>query len=466
MEAVVRFSSCGKNRYRLERTPKMRTEAIFYANEALLPQVSRDRSLLQLQETACLPDLMSPVLGMPDLHQGYGIPVGGIIASSKIVSAGCVGMDINCGVRLLATELEATEKLLQPNELKRLINLICRRIPVGVGKKTTGVYRELEIDKVISAGAEYLVVKGYGSEDDLKFCEENGRMAGALPNEISATAKARAGGELGSLGGGNHFIDIQVVEKIFDDNTAKSFGLAEGQICVMIHSGSRAVGHQTCLDYVDRFWTANRRQQPELIPNRQLASALVDSAEGRDYLAAMAGAANFGFANRQMMTHQIRLAMADWLGPEVAAENIKLVYDIGHNSAKWETHRGQKVLVHRKGATRALPPGPGYHPALVPGSMGTASYVLAGTPAAAETYFSVNHGAGRAMSRTQAKREIRAGELRRRLGRVILNQPAQKVLDEAPMAYKDIEAVIETLAEIGVTRRIAKLKPVAVIAGA
>ncbi|MCH7951783.1 RtcB family protein [Patescibacteria group bacterium] len=472
--AEVAFERIDVNTYRIKRTPQMRVDALFFANTKLLPQVTRDRSLEQLRQTAELPHLLSPVLGMPDMHEGYGIPVGGVMASEKIVSAGCVGMDINCGVRLLRTGVEYDERLFDERGLKEIVRLVEETIPVGLGGEYKREHPELVLERVIVDGAQHLVEQGYGSKDDLVHCEEQGRIAGADPDKLSDRSRKRARRQVGSLGSGNHFLELQRITEIYDEPIAKILGLHKDLVCFMIHSGSRALGHQTCLDYTGTFQRANQQRQPELVPVRNLASALVDSQVGKDYLAAMYGAINFAFANRQMMTHQFRRAFGEYMKKRGAKAQVEVVYDVAHNSAKWETHRGSRVLVHRKGATRALPPEhpdnpPAYrkvgHPAFVPGSMGTPSFVVVGTEKAEETYFSVNHGAGRAMSRREAKRTFSKEDFERQMKGVVFNMPYRAIADEAPLAYKDINEVIATLEEIGIAKRVAKLVPLAVIKG-
>ena len=470
----IPFTKIGPNRYQLERTPEMRVDAVFYANDKLLHLLTRDRSLQQLAQTAELPELLSPVLGMPDMHEGYGIPVGGIIAAKNIISAGCVGMDINCGVRLLRTNLSFDPKLFDDRTLKEIITLIERAIPVGLGGQYKTQHQGINLDKIITDGAGHLVDIGYGNPEDLIHCEEEGAITNADPEKISQRAKDRARKQVGTLGSGNHFLELQRLTKVFDKNAAKTFGLYEDQICFMIHSGSRALGHQTCIDSVNRFHYANKHQHPELVPNHELASAYIDSPEGKDYLKAMAGCINFAFANRHMITVAFRQTMKDYWKKRGIKVKVEVVYDVAHNSAKWETHHGQKVLIHRKGATRALPPGhpdnpktyiDTGHPAFIPGSMGTASFVLVGTEAANETYYSVNHGAGRTMSRKQAKQTISKEAFLKKMGSVIFNKPFQAIADEAPAAYKDVNEVITTLEEIGITKRVAQLSPLAVIKG-
>lgn len=472
--SAVNYKKIGKNRYQLERTPQMKVDAIFYANDKILPLITRDRSLEQLQQTAELPHLESPVLGMPDMHEGYGIPVGGVMVSNKLVSAGCVGMDINCGVRLLKCGVDFDKKIFDERGLREVVGLIEKVIPMGLGRRRRERLKGISFEKTIIDGARHLVDEGYGEEDDLIYTEEQGRINGANPDKFSKRAKSRAKRQIGTLGSGNHFLELQRVDKIYDEKASKTFGLHKGLICFMIHSGSRALGHQSCIDFTNRFFEENEDRHPELVPTKNLASALVVSDEGRDYLSVMNGAINFAFANRQMMTYQFREVFTKYMSKKGIDVKVQVIYGIAHNSAKWEDHRSKKVLVHRKGATRALPPGhvdnpPAYkdigHPVFVPGSMGTASYVLIGTEKAAETYFSVNHGAGRAMSRTEARRTISKKDFEKQMEGIVFNKPYRIVADEAPAAYKVVEEVVDTLEEIGITKRVAKLKPLAVLKG-
>jgi len=468
------FEKIGKNKYKLRKTAKMKVDAIFYANDKLLPLVTRDNSINQLQQTAELPFLMSPVLGMPDMHEGYGIPVGGIMVSEKIVSAGCVGMDINCGVRLLRCGVDFDENIFDTRGLIELTHLIEEVIPMGLGKARAKRPKATSLKRVILDGAKHIVEAGYGTQDDLVYTEEQGKIDGADPDNISQRAKDRAQKQIGTLGSGNHFLELQRITKIYDEKVANAFGLKKDLICFMIHSGSRALGHQSCIDYTNSFYEKNEEKNPELVPTKNLASALVSSKVGKDYLSVMNGAINFAFANRQMMAHQFRQTFEKHMKKRGIEARVEVVYDIAHNSAKWEVHRGKRVLVHRKGSTRALPPEhpdnpPAYlttgHPAFIPGSMGTSSYVVVGTKGAEETYFSVNHGAGRAMSRREAKRTISKSDFEKQMKGVVFNKPYRIVADEAPAAYKDVEDVIDSLEEIGITKRVVRLTPLAVLKG-
>jgi tRNA-splicing ligase RtcB len=465
----------GPNRYRLQRTAAMRVDGIVYLNRALLPLAYRDRSLEQLADAASLPGVVGPVCGMPDIHEGFGLPIGGVMASAKdgLISAGAVGMDINCGVRLLATGLPARK--VEVPVLRQFITRIEEYVPTGVGKR--GKQKEITgkvFEEAAHLGSQALVEAGFGRPDDVVNTEEEGCLAGADLGAVSDEAIKRGAVQLGTLGGGNHFIEVQVADEIYEPDVAEKFGLFEGQLLVMIHTGSRGFGHQICTDYSKSQLQAAKKYGIEL-PNRGLACAPVDSPEGRAYWAAMACAVNFAFANRQVIAHCVRRAFEDVFGLSSGKSGLKTVYDVAHNIAKWEEHGGRRVLVHRKGATRACPPGhpvnpQAYrstgHPVLVPGSMGTASYVLTGAGKAAESFYSVNHGAGRTLSRSAASMSISKEEFARSMGDVLINtRNYRDFLDEAPAAYKDIDQVVETLAAIGMTRKVARLKPLAVIKG-
>lgn len=470
------FSEVGVNRYRLEKTPAMRVNAVFYAKKELLNSIQKDRSLTQLAQAAQLPSLLDPVIGMPDIHEGFGLPIGGVMAAQNLVSAAAVGMDINCGVRFLASELTFDPKIFTPETLQHLMAAIESKVPTGVGSKTKTKLPGISFKKVVTEGAAHIVRQGYGEQEDLERIEEGGCLAGADLEVLSQRARDRAQRQLGTLGSGNHFIEIQRLAKIFDAELAGQFGLFENQIGVMIHTGSRALGHQTCVDYSRLFLRkAAAHQIP--IPAPNLAALPADSSLGREYLAAMAGAVNFAFANRQLIADRVREVFRDearLLGAKDEKNQLHLVYDVAHNIAKWEEHRAQRVLVHRKGATRALPAGhrqnpPVYktsgHPVVIPGSMGTASYILVGTKKAQETFYSVNHGSGRIMSRGEAQRTIKEASFAASMRGIVHNKPFRVIADEAPEAYKDIDLVVETLTEAGLVKKVARLKPLAVIKG-
>lgn len=467
----IKLKNIGINRWQVERLPGMKAEAVVYAKEELLEQVRKDRSLEQLIQSASLPKLISPVVAMPDVHEGFGLPIGGVMATDGLVSSGAVGMDINCGVRLLFSQMKYEQKIFSPDLLRLLIHKIERVIPIGLGGKHRQQALDIPFKDVITEGAQILVKRGYGDPGDTESIEENGKLAGAELDTLSPRAINRAEKEVGTLGSGNHFIEIQVLSEIFAQDLAKKWGLFENQICVMIHTGSRALGHQTCLDYTHKFFQEEEKYGIKA-PVYNLASLPADSPTGAAYLSAMAGCVNFAFANRQLITHFVRQVFSETLTSHFSP--LTLLYDVAHNIAKWETHHGKKVLIHRKGATRALPAGhpqnpPHYletgHPAIVPGSMGTSSYVMVGFPAAEQTFYSINHGAGRAMSRGEAKRSIKIQDFEQKMGTILYNKPFWVIADEAPQAYKDIDLVVETLVEAGLTKKVAKLRPLAVIKG-
>ena len=456
--------------------PDMRVPARVFADRELLGSIADDRSLEQLQNVTTLPGIIEAALAMPDIHQGYGFPVGGVAAMALpdgVVSPGGVGYDINCGVRLLALPLSEAEL---GKRRVALVHELSRAIPSGAGKQGPLKLSGRELDAVLREGPRALIAHGIGHEDDLVRTESHGCLPGANPAFVSERAHQRGAGQLGTVGSGNHFIELQRVEHVFDPVAAEAFGLREGQVTVLIHSGSRGLGHQVCTDHV-RVMDAVGSRYGIRLPDRQLACAPASSPEGRDYLAAMAAAANFAFANRQALTHAVRGAISRILGPGIA-EATRQVYDVAHNVAKVERHGGRDVLVHRKGATRAFPAGSaeipsGYRevgqPVFIPGSMGTASFVLAGEPGAMERSFGTTcHGAGRALSRTAARKRIGGAELRRQLetqGIVVRCASNKGLAEEAPFAYKDVERVVEVVERAGLSRRVARLVPIGVVKG-
>jgi tRNA-splicing ligase RtcB len=449
--------------------PEMRVPARVFADAELFEAIERDGSLDQLVNVATLPGVVEAALAMPDVHQGYGFPVGGVAAMALpdgVVSPGGVGYDINCGVRLLALPLSAEEL---GGRREPLVHEFSRAIPAGAGRTTSR--RAPELDDVLRDGPRV-----WASEDDLERTESNGCLPGADPAAISERARERGRGQLGTMGSGNHFVELQRVERVLDEEAADAYGLREGQLTVLIHSGSRGLGHQVCTDYVKRMDGAMRRYGIEL-PDRQLACAPASSPEGRAYLAGMAAAANFAWANRQAIADAVRRAVERVLG-KPAAKETRQVYDVAHNVAKVERHSGRELLVHRKGATRAFPAGSEEIPAVyrgvgqpvfIPGSMGTASYVLAGEPGSVERSFgSACHGAGRRLSRTGARKQIGGAELRRQLeGRgIVVRSPSSRGLaEEAPFAYKDVDRVVDVVARAGLARPVARLTPLGVVKG-
>ena len=460
------------------QVPGMRVSAIAILSEQMMKEAGKDRSLQQLINTAMLPGVVVHVFAMPDMHEGYGFPIGGVAATKLphgIISPGGVGYDINCGVRMLTSNL-VFEDVKQ--RLEELAFQFSRAVPSGTGRGGRIRLNDKDMDQVLRKGANWCVQHGIGTEEDIAHQEEYGCLEQADPACVSPTAKKRGSDQLGTLGSGNHFLEIQRVDEIFDPDAAEVFGLFQDQVVVSIHCGSRGLGHQVCTDYV-------RQMLPKLaeygitLPDKQLACAPADSKEGSQYLKAMAAAANFAWANRTTIAHHIRLEWEIIFG---AKNSLRTLYDVCHNIAKIETHviegKPTKVLVHRKGATRAFGPGleevpEAYRkvgqPVLIPGSMGTASYVLRGTDKAMETTFgTVCHGAGRAMSRSEAKRRFTGQELRKRLnsqGIVVQCQSNSGLAEEAPEAYKDIEAVIDVVDRAGLAKRVARVKPIAVVKG-
>ncbi len=473
------LQQAGPFRYRIPTSYKsgMRIEGLIFADETLLAQMERDQTIEQIANVATLPGLVGSSLAMPDAHQGYGFCIGGIAAADLrhgIVSAGGVGFDINCGVRLLATPFAASE--LTPH-LAIILNKLFEEIPCGTGRKGQLNVAGAALDDVLLRGASWAVDAGYGLSGDPARIEDCGTIPNADPSLVSDRAKDRGRQQIGTLGSGNHFLELQVVDEVYDAGTAGAFGLQPQQAVVLIHSGSRGLGHQVCTDYLDTMQHAMKRYGLQVV-DRQLACVPVDSNEGREYLGAMAAAANFAFANRQVMSHWVRQVFRRVMGND----DIRIVYDVCHNIAKVEEHmsggKRMRLLIHRKGATRAFPK---EHPALpeelravgqpvlIPGSMGTYSYVLAGTEGAMElTFGSCCHGAGRAMSRTQAKRETRAEELLASMKAkniLVRGETRAGLVEEKPDAYKDVSRVVEVVHQAGIARKVARLRPLAVMKG-
>lgn len=454
----------------------MRVPARVFADEALIEQMRRDRSLAQLANVATLPGIVGAALGMPDMHEGYGFPVGGVaatVAPDGVISPGGIGFDINCGVRLLASTLTRDE--LAP-ALGPIVHEISRSVPAGYGRESRAMQMNApDLDRVLEDGVPWLVREhGLGTEEDLERIESGGCLPGARADAVSARAKDRGRGQLGTLGSGNHFIEVQVVDEIHDAEAARRFGLTEGCVTVLIHTGSRGLGHQVCTDYVREMNAAMARYGIE-VPDRQLACAPLSSPEGQRYFGAMAAAANFGWCNRQVIASRVRHVFERILG---SRGELRLVYDVAHNTAKLERHDGRILCVHRKGATRAFGPSSDEIPAayrgigqpvFISGSMGTASYVLAGTDRAMEVSFgSACHGAGRALSRGAAKRIITGAEVRRQLeaqGIVVRCPSNSELAEEAPASYKDVERVVDVVHRAGIARRIARLRPIGVVKG-
>jgi tRNA-splicing ligase RtcB len=459
--------------------PGMLTDALIYADERLLQDLLKDLSLEQAMNVAMLPGIVGRSLAMPDIHQGYGFPIGGVAATlpdeGGVISPGGVGFDINCGVRLLVSSLPVEEVRVK---IRELVNQLFRDIPSGAGQKGNIRLSSQDLDRLLEQGAAWMVGHGYGRPEDLMTCEESGTSDGADPSAVSDRAKKRGLPQVATLGSGNHFLEIQYVERIFEPEIAQQLGLYENEVVILIHSGSRGLGHQVCTDYLRDMDEGMRRYGIDL-PDRQLACVPVHSREGQAYLAAMRASANFAWANRQGITHFTRQAFKRIFGEK---EDLRVIYDVCHNIAKLERHqvagRDRKVMVHRKGATRAFPPGhpevPAVYqscgqPVLIPGSMGTASYVLVGTEGAMrDTFGTTCHGAGRVMSRTAARKSQFAQNARQRLeeqGILVRAETRDGITEEIPEAYKDVDAVVDVVHNAGLSKRVARLKPIGVIKG-
>lgn len=459
----------------------MKVPVRIFADRKLLEASLEDQSVTQAVNAATLPGLVGQVLVMPDMHQGYGFPIGGVAATrypEGVISPGGIGYDVNCGVRLLASSipLEVAQEGL--DELAMALDQAC---PSGVGIKGAHRLNENELGQVCRQGAKWLLKKGMATEEDIRRTEEEGCLEGADPVKMSPRAIQRGKEQLGTLGSGNHFLEVDVIEAIYDEDSATAMGLTAGCLVVMIHCGSRGLGHQVCTDYVQELQGAVRKYGIQL-PDRELVCAPLTSTEGQNYLAAMRCAANYAFANRQIMAHQVRGAFEKVMRGKVQDPHLRMVYDIAHNIGKVETHlidgERMKICVHRKGATRAFGPGhPGVpeeyraigQPVLVGGSMGTASWVLAGTQTAMEKSFGSScHGAGRVMSRSKSKHTVRGEALRDSLERRGIRVRAGSMsglAEEAPDAYKDVDQVVNVVHSVGISRKVARMLPVIVIKG-
>ncbi len=461
--------------------PFMRVDGMIYATKEMIEKATEDAAVVQVANVASLPAIVGRSMAMPDIHYGYGFPIGGVAATrveDGVISPGGVGYDINCGVRLLRTNLELSDI---EDKIEALLYQLARDVPAGVGSKHQEKLSERDLDEVARRGAQWAVAMGYGTAEDIEHTEARGCLEGADPAAVSDRAKQRGRPQLGTLGSGNHFLEIGVVDKIYDPEKARVMGLAEGQITVLIHTGSRGYGYQICDDSLKLMQNAVNKYNIKL-PDRQLACAPVKSPEGQRYLAAMACAANYAWANRQMITHLVRQSFERVLGAGREKLGLELIYDVAHNIAKIEEHEvdGERVTlcVHRKGATRAFPPGhpelpPRYReigqPVLVPGDMGTYSYVLVGTQRAMdETFGSTCHGAGRLMSRAKAKRHRHGAEVVRELRErgILVHSPSKAgIAEEQPDAYKDVSQVVEATEGAGISTRVARMRPLAVLKG-
>ena len=482
MANPVKLRQIDEYRWEIPQEGKMRTRGLIFASKAMIPKIMEDRSLEQVANVATLPGIVGPSLAMPDIHWGYGFPIGGVAAfdlEGGVVSPGGVGYDINCGVRLLRTSLKRPEV---ERHIEDLVNLLFRNIPSGLGSRRTDLkLRDATLFEVLRQGAGWAVKNGYGSRTDLEHIEANGKIDGAEPERVSQFALDRGHDQLGTLGSGNHFVEVGYVLEIFDEKLAAALGLFKDQVTAIVHTGSRGLGHQVCDDYIKVMLKAAAKYGIELV-DRQLCCAPITAPEGQQYLAAMAAAANFAFANRQMITHWVRESFEEVfkLGPRDLG--LELVYDVAHNIAKMETHvvagKKMKVCLHRKGATRAFPPGHPETPAayqktgqpvLIPGDMGRYSFVLVGTEAAlTETFGSTCHGAGREMSRHQALKAAKGRSIVQELaqkGIVVRGAGRATIDEELSEAYKDVQSVVDVCHGAGIAKKVAKLKPLGVIKG-
>ena len=469
-------------RWLIPKRGKMRTEGLVYADEKMLAEIRKDASLQQVANVACLPGIVGRSMAMPDIHWGYGFPIGGVAAfdmDDGIVSPGGVGYDINCGVRLLRSELDATEIR---DQIPTLVGALFRNIPSGVGSRRKDLKLSArEMDSVLKKGAAWVVSQGYGSQQDLEHIEEGGCIAGGNPEYVSQRAYTRGKDQLGTLGSGNHFVEVGYVEEVYDESAARALSLHKGQVTVIVHTGSRGLGHQVCDDYIKTLLRASAKYKIEL-PDKQLCCAPIASEESKHYLSAMACAANFAFCNRQLITHWVRETFQEVLRMAPRQLGLDLIYDVCHNIAKMETHEvdgiSRKLCVHRKGATRAFPPHSPFipedykavgQPVLIPGDMGRYSYVLVGTETALkETFGSTCHGAGRTMSRRQAEKAARGRAIIRELeDRGIYVRGAGKgtIREEISEAYKDVSDVVNVVHQAGIGKKVARLKPMGVIKG-
>lgn len=469
-------------RWQIPKSGGMRVPARLYATEPMLEDILSDDAPQQAANVAHMPGIVTASLAMPDIHWGYGFPIGGVAAfdlDDGVISPGGVGYDINCGVRLMASKL--TKEDIGQSEMERLVDTLFRLVPTGVGSSGALRVDEPTLRRVLQDGAPWAVNEGYGTEADLDVIEEGGQVEGADPDAVSNRARERGLGQIGTLGSGNHFLEVGYVSEVYDGQAARSMGLDEGTVTAIIHSGSRGFGYQVCDDALQDMDRAMNKYDIDL-PDRQLACTPIDSPEGKQYIRGMHCAMNYAFANRQVMAHNTRMAFEEALDVTPREHGLHTVYEVGHNVAKFETHRvngrEKEVCVHRKGATRALPPGhplvPGRYqkvgqPVLIPGDMERYSYVLVGTETAMnETFGSTCHGAGRKMSRRQARKTAGNRNVTAELaneGIVIRGESSRTVREEISAAYKDVADVIEAVEGAGLSKKVARLRPLGVIKG-
>ncbi|MFH1359567.1 MAG: RtcB family protein [Candidatus Omnitrophota bacterium] len=470
-------------RYRIPKSFKkgMRVDGMVYANEELLKDIFKDKAIEQVINAAFLPGIVGHSMAMPDVHWGYGFPIGGVAATDLnnegVISPGGVGFDINCGVRCMRSEFVLDDI---KDHVPTLMKVLFRNVPSGVGSTGNLRLKKEDEKRLLREGSKWIVQKGFGTQDDLEATEDEGAIAGANPEAVSERAYARGKDQVGTLGSGNHFLEIQVIDEIYDEDVARALNLFKNQITVMIHCGSRGLGHQICDDYC-RIMDQAMRKYLISMPDRQLACAPVKSREGTDYLGAMRCAANYAWANRQLIMHKVRESFEAVFKKSWTNMGLQLVYDVAHNIAKIEKHdvdgQGLSLCVHRKGATRAFPPG---HPALakryqaigqpviIPGDMGRNSYLLVGQESGAETFYSCCHGAGRVMSRMQAKKRFHYGDIIKDLkakGITLEAQSAKTVTEEAPLVYKDVTEVVGVVQKAGLAKKVCRMRPLGVMKG-
>jgi tRNA-splicing ligase RtcB len=484
MEWHGEFIKIDNNRFKIPKTykPGMRTDGLIYASDVMIEKIKQDQAPEQIANVATLPGIVGYAMAMPDIHWGYGFPIGGVAAfdtEKGIISPGGVGYDINCGVRLLRTDLTHNDI---KNKIQELVRSLFNNIPSGVGSKGKIRIDEREVKEVLKNGAQWAVKKGYGWKEDIEKIEENGALKGANPDRVSRRALERGRPQLGTLGAGNHFLEIQIVEDIYDRASAKILGIDDvGQITIMIHTGSRGLGYQVCDDNVKVLGKVTRKYGID-IPDRQLACAPINSSEGKSYFEQMACAANYAWANRQCIMHWVRESFEKILGKKARELGMHLIYDVAHNIAKFEEHKVsgemKNLCVHRKGATRAFAAGhkdiPSVYknigqPVLIPGDMGTHSYLLLGTEKAMqETFGSTCHGAGRVMSRTKAMQLTKGRRIDKELadkGIYVLSASGEVLRQEVPEAYKDIDMVVDAVHNAGISKKVARMRPIGVVKG-
>ena len=461
--------------WEIPKEKDMNVPGKIFASKKLLEGIKKDKTLEQIKNVAKLPGILKNSFAMPDAHQGYGFPIGGVAAfdlKKGVISPGGVGYDINCGIRVLATDISVKDFL---KKRKEFLKEISKNIPSGVGRENKEKITDKELDQILIYGAEFAIKNKFGKKEDLDRCEENGKMPNANPKDVSIRAKARGKPQAGTLGSGNHFLEVQKIEQIFDKKTAEIFGLQKDKICIMIHCGSRGLGHQVASDYIKLM---EEKYGFENLPDRELINAPINSELGKKYISAMNCAINFAFYNRQIIMQRVRNILEEFF----PKNKNHLVYDVCHNIAKFEKHiidkKEKEILVVRKGATRSFGPDrkeiPAVYrkigqPVIIPGSMGTASYILVGTSAAEEISFgSTAHGAGRILSRTNANEKLTSEKVIRELNLKDIEIEAiskKGIVEEAPEVYKDIEEVIKVSDELGLAKKVARLKPVAVLKG-